>query len=352
MAGSLSGFQARLERRTARMLHRLPPRWKSRFARRLENHDRSALDPTLRLLLALSDRRIPLSDLPLEKCREQYAQMFRAMDFNSRSMARLRDHEIPASAGLRLHLREYRARDSATLQPAVLFFHGGGFTIGSVPIYERLCRFLSDALDMPVFSLEYRLAPEHGFPAWVDDARVTWQWLQDNAPELGIDGTRLGVMGDSAGGNLSAVLSQQCARLGLVMPAAQCLVYPSTDQRMNQPSFETLGEGFGLDRALMNWFRSHYLPDASLIPDPRLSPLLADDVGGQPSTVLVVCADPLRDEGLAYGQKLRDAAVPVLALDYPHLIHGFVGMGGVLSAAREALVEICDTFGKMLTDNR
>ena len=345
----IAAIQAGIERRVVRTLQRLPGRLREPLVARLEQYPRDGLDPVVRMLLALADHRRPLHALPLEKSRRAYGQLIRGLDFKPRAMARLQDHHVRVGDYSML-IREYRARDSATLQPAIMFFHGGGFTIGRVEDYQQFCCWLSDHLDMPVFSVDYRLAPEHQFPAWVEDVTGAWRWLTTNAPELGIDVARLGVMGDSAGGNLSAVTALQARDMALRLPAAQCLIYPSTDQRRQSPSHTELGEGFGLDNATMDFFCEHYLKPIRDIEDPRISPLLAKDLSGLPPAVVVTCTDPLRDEGKAYADRLEDAGVSVARLHYPNLIHSFVNMGGVVPAARDALIEICDTFGKMLAD--
>lgn len=342
-----ASVQTGAERRLIRALQRLPDALRRPMVARLERHDRTPIDPVIRLLLALADHRKPLHAHPLERARTAYGRLIRSIDFASRPMARLHDHHIDVD-GHDLLVREYRTRDSATLQPAVMFFHGGGFTIGSVADYQRLCCWLSDKLDMPVFSVDYRLAPEHRFPAWVDDVNAAWRWLTDSAAELGVDRNRLGVMGDSAGGNLAAVTALQAAETGRTLPAAQCLIYPTTDQRRDSDSHRELGEGFALDNATMDFFRACYLKGVDDIEDPRLSPLLASELAGQPQTLLITCTDPLRDEGRAYADRLDQAGVPVTRLHYPHLVHSFVNMGGVVPAARDALVEICRTFGMML----
>lgn len=339
--------QAGLERRLIKGLQRVPEGLRNVMVSGLERHDRRHLDPVVRMLLALADHRKPMHALPLEQARRAYGQLIRSLDFKPRAMARLYDHQIDVD-GQPLLIREYRTRDSATLQPAVVFFHGGGFTIGSVADYQRFCCWLSDQLDMPVFSVDYRLAPEHEFPAWVEDVTAAWRWLMESAPELGIDGKRVGVMGDSAGGNLAAVTALQAAAWNLPLPAAQCLVYPSTDQRRQSASHTELGDGFALDNATMDFFCDCYLKPIKNIEDPRISPLLAKDLSGQPPAIVITCTDPLRDEGQAYADRLEQAGVAVTRLHYPHLIHSFVNMGGVVPAAREALEEICDSFGKML----
>src|SRR5699024_7300097 len=237
-------------------------------------------------------------------------------------------HQVAVIGG-RITLREYRPRFTGVLTHAVFFSHGGGFTIGTAAEYDRLCRWLAHRLDCPVFSLDYRLAPEHKFPTGIEDALAAWKWLQREALELGVDPEKIAVMGDSAGATISAVIAQQAKQ----KPVAQCLIYPTTDQTKVYPSAEKFGEGYGLTKEIMDWFRNHYLPEGADLTDPRISPLLAQCLTGLPSTVMITATDPLRDEGLAYGLKLEEAGVPVTYLHYPQLVHGFASMGGAVPAA-------------------
>ncbi len=340
-------WQARMERRLLATLLRLPEGLKRRLAARLEVVDGSGLDENLRLLLALSGARKPLEARSVDGARRFYDHLFSVLDVDPPPLAQKRDHHL-ALPGRRLRLREYCARSCDSAGPSVLFFHGGGHTIGSVDTYDRLCAFLARELDLRLLSLDYRLAPEHPWPAAAEDALETWQWLHRNAAALGLDPRGLAVMGDSAGGNLAAVVSTGAAARGLPAPAAQCLIYPALDLRMNHPSVEHYARGAGLTRDLLDWFIGNYLPDRSRAAEPLASPLSAESLAGQPPTVLAVCRDPLRDEGLVYGQRLRDAGTTVETLDFSGLVHGFAGMGGLVPAARDALLEICEAFGRML----
>lgn len=156
------------------------------------------------------------------------------------------------------------------------------------------------------------------------------------------------VIGDSAGGNLAAVISANAARYDTPPPRAQCLVYPTLDLRLGHPSLETYASGPGLTRELIEWFRGHYLQDLENANNPLASPLLGEDFSGLPPTLLAVCRDPLRDEGLEYARRLAEADVAGKILDFPDLMHGFHAMGGIVPAAREAVIEICEAFARML----
>ena len=347
----MAAWQARAERRLLALLMRLPEGVQRRVAARLERDDGSELDTDLRLLLALSAVRRPLEERRVANARRFYDHLLDLLDVEPQPLARLRDHYL-ALPGRRRRLREYHASNGNGDNRTVLFLHGGGHVIGSVRGYDRLCGFLSHELNARIFSLDYRLAPEHPFPAAAEDALEAWQWLHRNARVQGIDPGQLAVMGDSAGGNLAAVVSANAARYDTPAPVAQCLVYPALDLRMTYPSVETHARGAGLTRELMDWFRGHYLQDLDNASNPLASPLLEEDFSGLPPTLLTVCRDPLRDEGMEYVHRLAEAGVTEETLDFPELVHGFFGMGGMVPAAREAVLEICDAFGRMLDSAR
>jgi acetyl esterase len=334
-------LQEKIERTTVRSLMKLPGPVAGRLAGLIEKVSRDRLDPRLRLLLALGDNRKGFHELPLPKGRALYGQMIRMLDVGFQPVAESRDFRVPVEGGDIL-VKLYRPKGAPTPAPAILFFHGGGFTIGSAQQYDRLCRYLANRTGAVVLNVDYRLAPEYPSPVAADDALGAWRWLLDQAAELRIDPTRLAAMGDSAGGNLCIVAAQQAAAHGLTLPKLVVAVYPTTDGAMESDSVRRLGGGQGgLDLAMMNWFRDHYLPDHSTLDDFRISPLRNPDLAGQPSTVLVTATDPLRDEGFAYGEKLKQAGVTVINLDYPELVHGFITMGGAIPAARHAVNAIC-----------
>ncbi len=230
--------------------------------------------------------------------------------------------------------------------PVLLYLHGGGWTIGDLDTHDTLSRSLANAAGCAVLSLDYRMGPEHRFPAAVDDAVAAFDWLADNAERLMVDRSRIAVGGDSAGGNLAAVLSLICrdrveqggAGPRLAVPMYQLLIYPATDMRLAQDSHRRLGEGYLLTRTLIEWFRGHYIDDPRHYDDWRASPLLAARLDGlPPALVLVAGHDPLIDEGLAYAGRLAAAGGVVERVEFPGQIHGFITMGRVIDAAGEAI---------------
>ncbi|MEQ3635225.1 alpha/beta hydrolase [Alcanivorax sp.] len=333
---------ADFERATVGALMRLPGPVLERFAAGLETHSRPHLDARLRFLLALSGTKPTLDSGTVEQARSIYRDMIALLDVASIRLPVVVDHQVPMDDGSQILVRRYRPANAPRVAPAIVFFHGGGFTVGGVEEYDRLCRYIADRTDAVVLSVDYRLAPEHPAPAGMDDSLAAWRWLLDNTAQLGLDPQRLAVMGDSAGGCMSAVVSQQATLKGLPQPALQVLIYPTTDGALAHPSVQMLGQGFGLDLPLLNWFRGHFIQDQAIIEDYRVSPLRNPDLTGQPPAIVITATDPLRDEGLEYAEKLRAAGTTVTSLDYPKLVHGFISMGGVIPAARKALNQICD----------
>jgi len=249
----------------------------------------------------------------------------------------------PAVAEVRLNVfdgiavRSYRPVAKEVL-PALVYFHGGGWTIGDLDTHDVVCRQLALGARCAVFSVDYRLAPEHPFPAAVDDCLSATEYVFKNSSSLAIDPARIAVGGDSAGGNLAAVVA-----LTLKGIAFQLLIYPATDMRCGFPSHQKNGQGYLLTRESIDFFRANYVPAEAQKLDWRASPLLAPSHAGQPPAfVLTAGYDPLADEGRAYAQKLADAGVEVAYREYADMVHGFLLFGGVLDTANAALQECCE----------
>jgi acetyl esterase len=222
--------------------------------------------------------------------------------------------------------------------------------IGDLDTHDTACRLLAREADAGVLSIDYRLAPEHRFPAAVDDALAAFRWAAANAADLGFDRARVAVAGDSAGGNLAAVVTQLAMRDGGSRPAAQLLAYPVTDLSTKHASYRLFADGFLLTERDMDWFRAHYLPDAASAFDPRASPLLAPDLGGLPPAVVLTCGfDVLRDEGEAYARRLEEAGVRVALRRNAGLIHGFCNAVGVSPLSRTAMIEGVRLLRELLT---
>ena len=232
-------------------------------------------------------------------------------------------------------------RLSNGLAPCLVFFHGGGWVIGDLDTHDVACRKLADEGQLIVISVDYRLAPEHKFPAAVDDAIAATKWIADNAKQLGIDASRLMVGGDSAGGNLAAVVAISARDGNGPRIAGQVLIYPATDFAKTHPSHREPETSILLTHTVIKWFSDHYLRDAADGSDWRASPARARTLAGlPPAYVLTAGADPLRDEGNEYAQRLKDAGVPVTYRNFPGQFHGFFTMGKLLQQANVAAAEI------------
>ena len=239
-------------------------------------------------------------------------------------------------AGLRA--RHYAPPEDTGPRPLLLFWHGGGFVVGDLDTHDAPCRMLCRHAGVHVLSVEYRLAPEHPFPAYLDDAHDSYTWARTHGRELGGDG-RIVVGGDSAGGNLAAVVAQE--RRGSEGPDAQLLIYPSVDTSRRRRSHELFGEGFFLTDTLMEWYAGHFMGPGADPADPRRSPLLAPDLSGlAPALVVTAGFDPLRDEGEAYAAALGAAGVRVLTRRFTGLFHTFINCVGISPACRAAMAEV------------
>lgn len=239
------------------------------------------------------------------------------------------------------------------LLPGLVFFHGGGFVLGDLESHDGLCRTLSNESGCRVVSVDYRLAPEHPFPAAVEDCFAAIQWVAANAAELGIDAARIAVGGDSAGGNLAAVAAVLAKKAGGPKLAFQLLIYPVAQLGgAETASMRENAKGYFLEKASMEWFTRLYCPEVNQRSDPRLSPLLARDVTGLPPAYVVTAGfDPLRDEGKAYADKLDAAGVPVTYVNYPGMIHGFFSFRGLVPKAREAVAAAAGALRAALTQD-
>jgi acetyl esterase len=242
------------------------------------------------------------------------------------------DRTVAGAAGP-LPARLYVPLGAETPGPLLVYFHGGGWVEGSAATHEPSCRLLAHLAGVRVLSVDYRLAPEHPFPAAVDDALAAYRDVRARAAELGADPARLAVGGDSAGGNLAAVTAL-ALRGEADAPAFQILIYPGLDMSRKRPSRLQFGERFVLTEENMTWYEDQYVPDRGRRADPRVSPMLEPDLSGAaPAHVATALADPLRDEGEEYAARLRDAGVPVALYRHPQ-IHGFFNVTAMRSGLR------------------
>jgi acetyl esterase len=254
------------------------------------------------------------------------------------AVARIEDRTVPGPDGA-IPVRVYQPAGEPP-SPLLVYFHGGGWVIGSLDSHDVTCRALANASGCVVVSIGYRLAPEHKFPAPAEDCYAATRYVADHAAEFGGDPSRLAVGGDSAGGNLAAAVTLMVRERGGPRVTFQLLIYPVTDFRFDTPSYSDNATGYLLTTAAMRWFWNHYLRDAADGGSPFASPMRAADLHGLPAALLITAEyDPLRDEGEAYAARLRDAGVAAVTSRYDGQIHGFVAMAGVFPAARRAIDE-------------
>jgi acetyl esterase len=260
----------------------------------------------------------------------------------------VRDVSIPPNG---CPARLYRPAANATA--LVLFLHGGGWVIGDLETHDRACRRLAATSNIAVLALDYRLAPEHRWPAAVDDAVATLRWISSHPRELGFIPSAVAIAGDSAGGTVAALA---CLRIRDeapdATPALQVLIYANTDLTNSGASMRESGHGFGLDVADIAWFNAQWVPDPEMLSDPKVSPLFAADLQGLPAAVIVTCEhDPLRDQGEAYAERLRDAGVSVTARREPGLVHNFLLWDTISPACAAAGDRVARDLAVELTPN-
>lgn len=275
-----------------------------------------------------------IDEVPVADARAQYLMMKSLAEADPLPMAVKRDLTCPGPAG-DIPLRLYDSRESRDAGPLVMFFHGGGFVIGDLETHDAFCTEIAQRLDLPVVAVHYRLAPEAPFPAAADDCEAATRWVAGNPAELGRAVTGLITTGDSAGGNLTIVVSQALASDPAAVPVIlQAPIYPVAGAIEETESFKVFGEGYLLTARAMNFFTASYAPDES---SPRMYPILSSDHAQSPPTVIVTAGlDPLRDSGRAYAAKLIAHGVDVTYMEVPGIIHGFVNLRKALPSAQAA----------------
>jgi acetyl esterase len=302
------------------------------------------LDPQARFVLdtIASQGGMELTELAPAEARQMFEKM--KLPFPAEAVASVADRTVPGPAGP-IPVRVYRGEGAPTPAPAIVFFHGGGWVIGSLETHDNFCRALANRAQAVLVAVDYRLAPESRYPAAADDCYAVARWVAEHGAELGVDGARIAVAGDSAGGNLSAAVALMARDRGAPRLRHQVLIYPVTDPDFERASYRENAEGYLLTREGMMWFWDHYVPDVARRDEAYASPLRAEKLGGvAPATVLTAEFDPLRDEGEAYAERLRDAGVPTTLRRYDGQIHGFAAMFEVFDQGKVALAQIAEVL--------
>jgi acetyl esterase len=325
--------------KAAHLALRMPISWVNILAGPPVMVDGRVLDGRTQWFLRLlaSSGQQSLAALGVAKARAEFDLFQAMMGGRPAPVGEIVDRTI-AGPGGRLRVRLYRPPGTVSrLLPTILYFHGGGFVIGSLEGYDLPCRYFCAESGCALVAVDYRLGPEHKFPAAIDDALAAYAWLASEPAGLGVDPARIVVAGDSAGGTIATVLAREM-RNSARPPCLQWLIYPATDFSGDTRSHQSCANGFFLTRTDLEWFIAQYLNDPKESADPRVSPLRADDLSNlAPALIFTAGFDPLRDEGRAYADRLSAAGVKTVHREFDSLIHGFVGMRGALQAAARAM---------------
>lgn len=327
-----------------RRLMKLPDRWLGRAVGAPVERDGQTLDVQIQTLLAAAKLAGVKDESEVAPSRVAMDRDVVAVGPPPVAMRRERDFTIPISASVSLPSRLYVPKTARVDSPPLLvFFHGGGFVCGSIASHDLAVRELAHESGAAILSVEYRLAPEHKAPTAPEDGTAAFLWARANAAQLGVDAARIGVGGDSAGGNLSAVLCHMLRERGEAQPAFQLLIYPAVDLTCSAESHRLFASGFFLEETRIDWYLNHYVSRAEERREPHVSPIFAKSFRGlAPAIVVTAGFDPLRDEGRAYAEELRKAGVSVVERCERSLIHGFFNMSGVVREARAAQLRIAE----------
>ncbi|WP_246485950.1 alpha/beta hydrolase [Kribbella qitaiheensis] len=308
--------------------------------------DGNVLDPDLQLLLRLENL-LPSSMKSVAGARTNLIRMSKLVAGNPRELQRVTELTVRGADG-QLGARLYVPRTAG--RGLLVFFHGGGWVVGDLDSHDAYCRDLASEAGVRVLSVDYRLAPEAEAPVAAEDAIAAFSWAVEHAEDLGADPALVAVGGDSAGGNLSAVVAQQCVLRGLPSPALQLLLYPAVDLVGRRPSRDLFGEGFFLTEEDIIWYREHYTPDPAIRPNPLVSPIFTKDLSGlAPAHIVTAGFDPLRDEGNEYAELLAAAGVQVTHVCEPGMVHGFASILALGGETRAAQLRIATRLREALT---
>lgn len=299
------------------------------------------LDPLVKAFLdrAAAIPRPKVWDMPPALARQSFAAMMQLTAPKDVAVGKVENFTLPGPDGA-IRARSYTPIAATGALPTLIYFHGGGFVAGSLESHDGLCRLFTAEGGFKVIAVDYRLAPEHPYPAAADDAWAATQWIEENAAELGVDAGRIAVGGESAGGMLAAIVTQLAREKGGLRLAYQLLLFPNTQMGGETSSLNEFAVGYFLERRAIEYFNSLYLTPAADRNSPKVSPLRASDFAGLPPGYIMLGGyDPLHDEGQAYAEKLRAAGVKVTVADYADMVHCFIYLQTVLSQAHDAVAQ-------------
>lgn len=339
-------FEIEVQRRMTLGLFRLPPRALRALAGApICSPEGFVLDPQVQVIVRMSDvlGHGDWSTQGVQRARRSMDVSSQILQARPEGALAVHDEVVRVDGGV-IRVRVYRPAEATGPLPVIVFYHGGGFVLGSLQSHDGECRALALGVNALVLAVDYRLAPEHKFPVPVNDGAAAYRWAAEKAPSLGGDPTRMAVAGDSAGGNLAAVVARDM-RDHPFKPVFQLLVYPATDMTRSMPSHKHFEKGFFLVKSSIDWFLDSYLGGPDEVTHPRASPLLAGNHEGlAPALVVTAGFDPLRDEGRAYAEALADAGVRAVHRCYEGQVHGFFSMSAGVDSARVAFDDMVDAL--------
>lgn len=329
----------------------LPPRWLLAMSGgKPTTIAGRTLDPRVQFLSAQAKSRPGLHTMDVASARKASADGLKLLDAPPREGVEIEDREIPGpDEKQKLRIRIYRPAKPERLTPVLVYFHMGGVVIGDLDTCHHFCSLVTAETGCLTVSVDYRLAPEHKFPAAVDDAVTAFRWARDNARILGGNAERVAIGGDSAGGMLAAVVGQEMMRVGERGPVLQVLIYPAVNWTAAGGSMDEYAEAFPLNTPMMTWFRNHYLTGETQARDVRVSPALEPNLRGLPPALIFTAGhDPLVDQGRDYAEALKSQNVPAMYRCFDALPHGFTAMSGAIPAAAAANLEIAQEIRRTL----
>jgi acetyl esterase/lipase len=298
------------------------------------------LDPRFQFIAAQARGGPSLTSFPPDVARAGSAQTLLPVQGKPEAGVRIESLSAPGADG-DIPARSYHPKDQDPSAPLMVFAHFGGGVIGDLDTCEVFCTILAKAARCAVLSVDYRLAPEHRFPAGLEDVLAAYRWARDKTALFGAPQGAVAIGGDSMGGNFAAIVAQEMKRAGEPQPTLQLLIYPALDVASDSPSMTTYGDAFPLSRPIMEWFMGHYMGPQDSPTDPRLSPMVTEDLTGlAPAVIATAGFDPLVDQGEAYARRLREAGVPTTYRCYDHLAHAFTAFTGAVPAADAACRDI------------
>lgn len=342
LRGALTAVQAN----ALTPLYALPTAVRRRLAGAPVQIDGNLLCPEMQLLLRVEALLPSTTKSDVEVARSHLRSILKLVSGAPVELQRVTELTVRGADG-QLGARLYVPADAG--RGLLVYLHGGGWVVGDLNTHDSLCRTLAADAGIRVLSVDYRLAPEAPAPTAAEDAIAAYTWAIDHAEDLGVDPTLVAVGGDSAGGNLAAVVAQQCVRRNLQQPALQVLLYPALDLVDRRPSRDLFAEGFILTEDDIIWYRDHYAPDPTIRPDPLVSPIRAEDLTGLAPTYLTTAGfDPLRDEGIEYAQALRAAGNNLTHVPHPSLTHGYANLLTLPGATRQAQTHLTNHLKSVL----